>query len=142
MHAEVRVSRGVLDAIGRTPIVELRRVVPAGSARILAKLESANPTGSMKDRMAKAVVEAAEADGRLPPGGTVVAVPSGERMPVASWSWSVTSTPNDTGVSRAKWVNSTGCTASNRTEALTCTTSQIAGTMNSSSFKKNWNACT
>src|SRR5258705_7199558 len=72
MHAEVRVSRGVLDAIGRTPVVELRRLVPAGSARILAKLESANPTGSMKDRMAKAVIEAAEADGRRPPVGTVV----------------------------------------------------------------------
>jgi cysteine synthase A len=77
MHAEVRVSRGVLDAIGRTPVVELRRLVPAGSARILAKLESANPTGSMKDRMAKAVVEAAEADGRLPPGGTVVEYTAG-----------------------------------------------------------------
>src|SRR5258705_13790203 len=77
MHAEVRVSRGVLDAIGRTPVVELRRLVPAGSARILAKLESANPTGSMKDRMAKAVIEAAEADGRLPPGGTVVEYTAG-----------------------------------------------------------------
>src|SRR5258705_11594526 len=77
MHAEVRVSRGVLDAIGRTRVVELRRLVPAGSARILAKLESANPTGSMKDRMAKAVIEAAEADGRLPPGGTVVEYTAG-----------------------------------------------------------------
>src|SRR5258705_395363 len=77
MHAEVRVPRGVLDAIGRTRVVELRRLVPAGSARILAKLESANPTGSMKDRMAKAVIEAAEADGRLPPGGTVVEYTAG-----------------------------------------------------------------
>ncbi|NIS80859.1 MAG: pyridoxal-phosphate dependent enzyme [Anaerolineales bacterium] len=62
----------VIDAIGKTPIVELRRVVPSGSARIVAKLESANPTGSMKDRMALAAINAAEADGRLPPGGTVV----------------------------------------------------------------------
>src|SRR5205809_4600321 len=62
----------VLDAIGNTPLVELRRVVPAGSARIIAKLESANPTGSMKDRIARAMVEAAAADGRLSPGGTVV----------------------------------------------------------------------
>ena len=49
-------SRQVLDAIGNTPLVELRRVVPAGSARIIAKLESANPTGSMKDRVARAMV--------------------------------------------------------------------------------------
>ncbi len=62
----------VLDAIGRTPLVELRRVVPGGAARVVAKLESANPTGSMKDRVARAMLEAASADGRLPPGGTVV----------------------------------------------------------------------
>ena len=62
----------VLDGIGNTPLVALERVVPAGSARVLLKLEWANPTGSMKDRMARAVVEAAEADGRLRPGGTVV----------------------------------------------------------------------
>ena len=70
-------SRQVLDAIGNTPLVELRRVVPAGSARIIAKLESANPTGSMKDRVARAMVERAAADGRLPPGGTVVEYTAG-----------------------------------------------------------------
>lgn len=47
-------------------------MVPRGSAKVLAKLEFANPTGSMKDRVAKAMIEAAEADGRLKPGGTVV----------------------------------------------------------------------
>ena len=62
----------VLEAIGNTPLVELRRVVPTGHARVLIKLESANPTGSMKDRMAIAAIERAESDGRLPPGGTVV----------------------------------------------------------------------
>lgn len=62
----------VLDAIGHTPLVELRHMVPPGSARIVAKLESANPTGGMKDRVAQAMVAAAAADGRLPPGGTVV----------------------------------------------------------------------
>lgn len=67
----------VLEAIGNTPILELRTIAPPGSARILAKLESANPTGSMKDRMAKAVIEAAESDGRLPPGGTVVEYTAG-----------------------------------------------------------------
>jgi cysteine synthase A len=71
------VSRGVLLGIGNTPMVELASIVPAGSARILAKLESANPTGSMKDRMARAVIEAAEADGRLRPGGTVVEYTAG-----------------------------------------------------------------
>ena len=65
-------NRGILEAIGNTPLVELRRIVPSGSARVIAKLESANPTGSMKDRIARAMVEAAAADGRLSPGGTVV----------------------------------------------------------------------
>lgn len=62
----------MLAAIGRTPLVRLGRIVPAGSARVVAKLESSNPTGSMKDRMALAAVEAAEASGRLAPGATVV----------------------------------------------------------------------
>ena len=62
----------VLDAIGRTSLVRLRKVVPAGSADVLVKLEGENPTGSMKDRMALAVISRAEADGRLRPGGTVV----------------------------------------------------------------------
>lgn len=66
------VSEDVLESIGNTPLVRLKRVVPRGSARVLVKLEWANPTGSMKDRMARAAVEAAERDGRLPPGGTVV----------------------------------------------------------------------
>ena len=73
----------VLDAIGNTPIVQLRRVVPPGSARILAKLEFANPTGGMKDRVAKAMVEAAERDGRLRPGGTVVEFTGGEEQATA-----------------------------------------------------------
>ena len=67
----------ILDGIGNTPIVELRKVVPPGSARVVAKLEWANPTGSMKDRMAKAAIEGAEAAGRLGPGGTVVEYTSG-----------------------------------------------------------------
>lgn len=67
----------VLDGIGNTPMIELRKVVPPGSARVLAKLEWANPTGSMKDRMALAAIESAEADGRLQPGGTVVEYTAG-----------------------------------------------------------------
>jgi cysteine synthase A len=62
----------ILDSVGRTPAVELRRVVPPGCARVLVKLESHNPTGSMKDRMALAVVGGAVSSGRLAPGGTVV----------------------------------------------------------------------
>lgn len=68
---------GVLGAIGNTPLIELRRVVPPGHARIMAKLEWANPTGSMKDRMARAAIEAAESDGRLRPGGCVVEYTAG-----------------------------------------------------------------
>jgi cysteine synthase A len=52
-------------------------VVPSGSARVVAKLESANPTGSMKDRVARAMVERAAADGKLSPGGTVVEYTAG-----------------------------------------------------------------
>ena len=66
------IARNVLESIGNTPLVELQRVVPANHARVLVKLEGANPTGSMKDRMAIAVIERAESDGRLPRGGTVV----------------------------------------------------------------------
>jgi cysteine synthase A len=62
----------VLDTIGRTRLMPLRHLAPETSARILVKLEYENPTGSMKDRMALAMVEAAEADGRLRPGGSVV----------------------------------------------------------------------
>lgn len=62
----------MLDNIGRTRLVPLQHVVPDESARILVKLEYENPTGSMKDRMALAMIEAAEADGRLQPAGSVV----------------------------------------------------------------------
>ncbi len=62
----------ILDAIGNTSMVRLRKLVPRGSAEIFAKLEWENPTGSMKDRMALAVITRAEADGRLKPGDTVV----------------------------------------------------------------------
>ena len=62
----------ILSRIGGTTLLPLRRVVPAHGARILLKIESENPTGSMKDRMALAMIEAAERDGRLKPGGSVV----------------------------------------------------------------------
>jgi cysteine synthase A len=62
----------ILQAIGNTSIVRLRKVVPPNSAGILVKLEWENPTGSVKDRMAQAVIARAEEDGRLKPGDTVV----------------------------------------------------------------------
>jgi cysteine synthase len=64
--------RDILEAIGNTSLIPLRKLAPETGAHILLKMESENPTGSMKDRMALAMVEAAEADGRLPPGGPVV----------------------------------------------------------------------
>jgi cysteine synthase len=65
-------SPTILDRIGNTTLLPLRNVVPVGGARVLLKLESENPTGSMKDRMALAMIESAERDGRLPAGGAVV----------------------------------------------------------------------
>ena len=62
----------ILSRIGGTTLLPLRRIVPANGSRILLKIESENPTGSMKDRMALAMIEAAERDGRLKPGGSVV----------------------------------------------------------------------
>ncbi|MGA3025208.1 MAG: cysteine synthase family protein [Bryobacteraceae bacterium] len=64
--------RNILHCIGNTTLLALRNIVPANGSRILLKLENENPTGSMKDRMALAMIEAAEADGRLTAGGSVV----------------------------------------------------------------------
>lgn len=65
-------SMTILATIGNTPLVELRHVVPPGCARIVVKVEGTNPTGSMKDRMAQAMIGGAEADGRLRAAGTIV----------------------------------------------------------------------
>jgi cystathionine beta-synthase len=67
----------ILDLVGGTPIVRLDRMSPAGGARILAKLEFLNPGGSVKDRIGLAMIEAAERDGRLKVGGTIVEPTSG-----------------------------------------------------------------
>jgi cysteine synthase len=64
--------RDILGCIGNTSLLALRKIVPKNGARIFLKIESENPTGSMKDRMALAMIEGAEKDGRLKPGGTVV----------------------------------------------------------------------
>ena len=62
----------ILDAIGNTPMARLRKITAPGGADVFVKIEGTNPTGSMKDRMARAVIARAEADGRLRPGDTVV----------------------------------------------------------------------
>lgn len=72
MKQEPRIDASVLRRIGGTPLLELKQVVPDACARILIKVESANPSGSMKDRVALAMIEAGERSGRLKPGGRVV----------------------------------------------------------------------
>jgi len=67
----------ILDLVGNTPIVRLDRLSPPGHARILAKLEYLNPGGSVKDRIGLSMIEAAERDGLLKPGGTIVEPTSG-----------------------------------------------------------------
>ena len=66
----------VLDLIGDTPLIEVTRI-DRGPCRLFLKLESANPSGSLKDRPARTMIEAAEADGRLKPGGTIVEATAG-----------------------------------------------------------------
>ncbi|UCE61420.1 MAG: cysteine synthase family protein [Phycisphaerales bacterium] len=65
-------ASNILQAIGNTSLVQLRDVVPPGCAKVLVKLEWENPTGSMKDRAAQAMISRAEEDGRLKPGDTIV----------------------------------------------------------------------
>ena len=67
----------VLELVGRTPIVRLDKLSPRGGAQILAKLEYLNPGGSVKDRIGLPMIEAAERDGKLKPGGTIVEPTSG-----------------------------------------------------------------
>ena len=69
----------ILDTIGGTPLVRLNRISEGKGATILAKLESFNPANSVKDRIGKAIVDAAEKSGELKPGGTVT--------PVSPWHW-------------------------------------------------------
>src|SRR6266550_3954171 len=72
-----RVSTGLLGLIGNTPLVELPRLSPSPSVRLYAKLEGQNPTGSIKDRVALAMVEDAEAQGELEPGRELLEPTSG-----------------------------------------------------------------
>jgi len=73
----MRLSGSILDTIGHTPMVELKRFSPKPGVRIFAKIEGANPTGSVKDRIALFMVEDAERAGRLAPGQTLLEPTSG-----------------------------------------------------------------
>lgn len=75
--APLRFADSVLDLIGRTPVVRLNRLPKPGSATVVAKVESLNPGGSVKDRIALSMVEDAERRGTLKPGGTIVEPTSG-----------------------------------------------------------------
>ncbi len=74
---EKKIADSVTDLIGRTPMVRLSRIVPAGSAEVVGKMEALNPAGSVKDRIALNMIEAAEREGRLKPGSTIVEPTSG-----------------------------------------------------------------
>ena len=71
------VAESLLSLIGSTPLVELKRLTPKPSVRLYAKLEGENPTGSIKDRVAKAMIDAAEASGELMPGRELLEPTSG-----------------------------------------------------------------
>ncbi|KAB1642145.1 pyridoxal-phosphate dependent enzyme [Gulosibacter chungangensis] len=73
----MRIHTSITEVIGNTPLVELQHVTPKSGARILAKVEYLNPGGSVKDRIAGAILDAAEAEGKLQPGGTIVEPTSG-----------------------------------------------------------------
>ena len=72
-----KIAASALDLIGGTPMVRLNKVVEDGMAEVLGKCENLNPAGSVKDRIALSMIEAAEADGRLKPGDTIVEPTSG-----------------------------------------------------------------
>src|SRR5215469_2136999 len=73
----LRVAENITELVGETPMLRLRRIVPAGAADIFAKLENLNPGGSVKDRAAIGMIQRAEAEGRLRPGGTIVEATAG-----------------------------------------------------------------
>ena len=75
--AYLRVAEDIAQLVGATPVLHLRRIVPAGAADVYAKLEYLNPGGSIKDRAALGMIERAEHDGRLIPGGTIFEATAG-----------------------------------------------------------------
>ena len=77
MGSSLRTAGSLLELVGNTPLVELRRLTPKPSVRMYAKLEGQNPTGSIKDRVAVSMIEAAEAAGELEPGRKLLEPTSG-----------------------------------------------------------------
>src|SRR5205807_5933226 len=75
--SRLRVSDDITQLVGETPMLQLKRLVPAGSADVFAKLEYLNPGGSVKDRAAIGIIERAEQEGKLRPGGTIVEATAG-----------------------------------------------------------------
>ena len=75
--ARLRVADDITQLVGDTPILQLKRIVPSGSAEVYAKLEYLNPGGSVKDRAAIGIIKRAEEEGRLRPGGTIVEATAG-----------------------------------------------------------------
>ena len=75
--SHLRVADDITQLVGQTPMLQLKRMVPAGSADVFAKLEYLNPGGSVKDRAAIGIIRQAERDGKLSPGGTIVEATAG-----------------------------------------------------------------
>jgi cysteine synthase B len=75
--SSLRTAGSLLELVGSTPLVELRRLTPKPSVRLYAKLEGQNPTGSIKDRVARSMIETAEAAGELEPGRELLEPTSG-----------------------------------------------------------------
>src|ERR671931_2696563 len=75
--SRLRVADDITQLVGETPMLQLRRIVPAGSADVFAKLEYLNPGGSVKDRAAIGIIQRAENDGLLKPGGVIVEATAG-----------------------------------------------------------------
>jgi cysteine synthase A len=80
-----RIAGRLDELVGHTPLLDVTALFPDAGARVVAKLESANPAGSVKDRTALAIVRAAEADGRLAPGGAIVEATSGNTGIALAW---------------------------------------------------------
>jgi cysteine synthase A len=77
LTSRLRVSDDITKLVGETPMLQLKKLAPAGSADIFAKLEYLNPGGSVKDRAAIGIIQQAERDGRLKPGGTIIEATAG-----------------------------------------------------------------
>src|SRR5881296_507922 len=108
MTPRPKVAASVLELIGHTPIVRLNRLPKPGGASVLAKLESVNPGGSVKDRIAVAMIETAEQQGRLKPGSTIVEPTSGNTgiglamAAAVRGYWLILTMPDDMSVERQR----------------------------------------